>query len=316
MKNFIKFISLCTIMLCTHVIFTGCNEDDNTWDPTSEYPELILGGWYHEGAQEHDQFLSSGVFYMKYPNQATNITGHYSVEGDQYTAEFTLDNTEYSFLYTLTTLTETRMIWKNETTGDEFEYMRVIADIELEVNETIALEDIVSERLGSQNFVIGECKALHSNVIVNNDTKEISAIIDGEAFVKIHSNVGDVVIHIQVTPTAEFHLPNFEIYLNKPIEDIRNIFGTPYLEGENMLCYLLGSETFSRVICSFDENNNISDMVILNLTGNNLQNILDELNNKYILIMQEDYKYYFVTTDYSCFILYQPIQNSLSYSVL
>ena len=57
-------------------------------------------------------------------------------------------------------------------------------------------------------------------------------------------------------------------------------------------------------------------MVILNLTGNNLQNILDELNNKYILIMQEDYKYYFVTTDYSCFILYQPIQNSLSYSVL
>lgn len=306
-----KVLGFC-VLSSLGLTFSMCDSEPDV-DPDEALKESLVGGWYNEEHQEYDKFFASGSYYSEFPSSIgegyTSLYGNYAINDGVLSLAFEFDGMALSTQNEIVTLTDYEMVWHDMATGDEYKYIKVIDEVNLNMGERIPISTITND-LTVYGFSFTQGVS-----IFDTSSSEIVGFLEGTGFVKFSTDKGDVMIRLNVTNDDRVVLPDFSSVLGMQKDDLINCMGTPYANEEAYVYYNYASPLVTSAMFMIDDASDEVYVVGVTLSKNTSEeDIMDYLNENYVFLSsdEENGTYIYVNEDFTMAISFSPSQSYMT----
>lgn len=270
MKN--RKICLAYIITILGICLNSCKKEDH------DISLLIANKWFNEEYQEYDQFYESGVYYYEYPyNSNVYIKGNgtFTFEDKILTLNFKFDGKDYKTTNKVT-FKNNKMFWEDQKTGDIYEYLKVVEDVKINMRESVSLSTILP------NYTINDFKFINGVAYIDLAQNELVGLMEGNGYVKLFTNEGEVMLKLSVTNENYVCVPDFAFAIGKLPNEIYAVFGTPHMVQNDYIAYEYKNSLVKTVMFATNETSQITEAVGITLNDNIKESeVIKYLENNY-----------------------------------
>lgn len=209
---------------------SSCADDDNS-GITNPIRGSIVGEWFNDQSKGSEKLFAVGHYYddgaydkcfvwiNKDQNSYDYSNGTYSFINSIYTENINNASTSFDVQY----MDGYSLIISNSDLGAFEKFNRIVDTYDMVVGEErlYVIEDI--------DFIPTEYVSTDPSIATVDDAGIIHAVKQGMTFIKATSSLGTAVICINVTDPNNI-IDDFASYIGASIDDIKNIYGTNYID--------------------------------------------------------------------------------------